>query len=126
MLVFKGRKPVRGGRRKIFVDSSALIDGRILNVAKTGFIDGDLIILRGVLRELQLLADNKDPERRLRGRTGLENASALERTLEVNTEIMDDGIEKAKVDDLLLVKAREYNGAVLTLDYNLIKVAETE
>lgn len=125
-LTFKRFRPTRSGKRKIFVDTSALIDGRILNVARTGFIDGDLVILRSVLRELQLLADGKDAEKRTRARTGLDNVSELERVIEVDTEIMDDGGRGMKVDDLLLEKAREYNGVVLTLDYNLIKVAEAE
>ena len=125
-LTFKRFRPTRSGKRKIFVDTSALIDGRILNVARTGFIDGDLVVLRSVLRELQLLADGKDAEKRTRARTGLDNVSELERVIEVDTEIMDDDGRGMKVDDLLLEKAREYNGVVLTLDYNLIKVAEAE
>ena len=125
-LTFKRFSPARSGKRKIFVDTSALIDGRILNVARTGFVDGDLVILRSVLRELQLLADGKDAEKRSRARAGLDNVSELERVIEINTEIMDDGGRGMKVDDLLLEKAREYNGVVLTLDYNLIKVAEAE
>lgn len=125
-LTFKRFRPTRSGKRKIFVDTSALIDGRILNVARTGFIDGDLVVLRSVLRELQLLADGKDAEKRTRARAGLDNVSELERVIEVDTEIMDDDGRGMKVDDLLLEKAREYNGVVLTLDYNLIKVAEAE
>lgn len=125
-LTFKRFRPTRSGKRKIFVDTSALIDGRILNVARTGFIDGDLVVLRSVLRELQLLADGKDAEKRARARAGLDNVSELERVIEVDTEIMDDDGRGMKVDDLLLEKAREYNGVVLTLDYNLIKVAEAE
>ena len=125
-LVMRRRVPSRTGRRKIFVDTSVLIDGRIVNIARTGFIDGDLIILKSVLRELQLLADGKDSERRTRARAGLDNVAELERVIEVNTEIVDDGGEGQKVDDLLLRKAHEEGGMVLTLDYNLIKVAEAE
>lgn len=125
-LVFKKHATLRTGKRKVFVDTSALIDGRIVNVARTGFLDGDLIILKSVLRELQLLADGKDNEKRMRARQGLDNVAELERVIEVNTEIMDDGEDPRKVDDLLLKFAREYGGVVLTLDYNLIKVAEAE
>ena len=125
-LVFKKHAPVRVGRRKVFVDTSALIDGRIVNVARTGFLDGDLIILKSVLRELQLLADSNDAEKRTRARSGLDNVAELERVIEVNTEILDDGEDPKKVDDALLKFAREYSGMVLTLDYNLIKVAEAE
>lgn len=125
-LLLKKHTNVRTGRRKVFVDTSALIDGRIVNVARTGFLDGDLIIPRSVLRELQLLADGKDTEKRVRARAGLDNVAELERVVEINTEIMDDGDDYKKVDDALLKYAKEYNGLVLTLDYNLIKVAEAE
>ena len=125
-LTIKKPRAVRGGTRKIYVDTSVLIDGRILNVAKTGFIDGDLIILKNVLRELQLLADGKDSEKRSRARAGLENVAELERVIEVNTEIVDSGEVFKKVDDELLKLAKENKGVVLTIDYNLIKVAEAE
>ena len=125
-LVVKKYKPTRNGIRRIYVDTSALIDGRILNVARTGFIDGDLIILKSVLRELQLLADGKDSEKRTRARNGLSNVSELERIVEVNTEIVDDGEGNKKVDDELLKLAKANHGAILTIDYNLIKVAEAE
>ena len=125
-MTLKKHLPTRSGYRKIYVDTSALIDGRILNVAKTGFIDGDLIILKSVLRELQLLADGKDNEKRSRARIGLENVSELERIVEVNTEIVDDGENPNGVDNRLLEYAKKNRGAILTLDYNLIKVAEAE
>ena len=119
-------KPIFNNKRKIYVDTSVLIDGRILNVARSGFIDGDLIILKSVLRELQLLADGKDSEKRNRARAGLTVAAELERVIEVNTEILDDNEPRKKVDDLLLHFAKETKGCVLTLDYNLIKVAAAE
>lgn len=125
-LTVRKRRPTRSGARKIYVDTSVLIDGRILNVARTGFIDGDLIVLKSVLRELQLLADGKDNEKRNRARAGLNNVAELERVIEVNTEIVDDGDGKKKVDEELLKYAKENKGAVMTIDYNLIKVAEAE
>ncbi|MBR3131833.1 TRAM domain-containing protein [Candidatus Saccharibacteria bacterium] len=126
VLVLRKYKPMRSGMRKIYIDTSVLIDGRILNVARTGFIDGNLIVLKSVLRELQLLADGKDGDKRSRARTGLNNVAELERVIEVNTEILDDGEGNKKVDEELLKFAKENKGAVLTLDYNLIKVAEAE
>lgn len=125
-ILAKNRLQIKTSRRKIYVDTSALIDGRILNIAKTGFLDGDLIILKSVLLELQLLADGKDAEKRKRARAGLEIVSELERVVEINTMIIDDGEERKKVDDELLRFAKENKGAILTLDYNLIKVAEAE
>lgn len=125
-LVLKNRSPLRSGRRKIYIDTSALIDGRILNVARSGFLDGDIVVLKSVLRELQLLADGKDSEKRSRARAGLEVVLELERVVNLNTEIYDDGEGRKKVDDELLRFAKENKGAVLTVDYNLIKVAEAE
>ncbi|MBQ3413640.1 hypothetical protein IJH33_02200 [Candidatus Saccharibacteria bacterium] len=126
VLTFRKVKPGRSGRRKVYVDTSALIDGRILNVARTGFIDGDLIILKSVLLELQLIADSKDSEKRTRARAGLDVVSELERVVEVNVEVVDDTGGLKKVDEELLKYARENRGAILTIDYNLIKVAEAE
>lgn len=126
VLLLKEHTPARTGKRKIFVDTSALIDGRIVNVVRTGFLDGDLIILKSVLRELQLLADGKDAEKRSRARMGLDNVAELERVVEINTEVLDDGEGMIKVDDALLKYAKKYSGMVFTLDYNLIKVAEAE
>lgn len=125
-LVFAKNKPLRSGRRRIYVDTSALIDGRILNIARTGFIDGDLIILKDVLLELQLLADGKDSEKRARARAGLEVASELERVVNINTEIVEEKTDSRKVDEILLKLAKANKAAILTIDYNLIKVAEAE
>lgn len=125
-IMIKKYRPIRSGNRKIYVDTSVLIDGRILNIARTGFIDGNLIILKSVLRELQLLADGKDNEKRSRARAGLSNVAELERIIEVNTEIFDDGDDIKKVDEQLLKLAKENKGAVMTIDFNLIKVAEAE
>lgn len=125
-LVFRGRKPVRGGLRKIYVDTSALIDGRIVEIARTGFIDGELIIPKTVLLELQLLADSKDADKRSRARAGLDYVAELERVIEVDTEVIDNTGGLKKVDEELLRLAKENKGAILTMDYNLIKVADAE
>lgn len=115
------------GHRKLFVDTSALIDGRVLEVAKTGFMSDDFIIPRSVTRELQLLADGKDSEKRKRARDGLSAINALERVVYFTTEIFDDDeLGKMPVDERLLTLAREHHGMILTCDYNLCKVAATE
>jgi len=125
-LTFVKHKPGRNNRRLIYVDTSVLIDGRILNVARTGFIDGELIILKDVLLELQLLADSRDSEKRTRGRMGLETASELERIENINTEVVDEKTDSKKVDEILLKLAKTNRAAILTIDYNLIKIAEAE
>lgn len=111
---------------KIFVDTSTLIDGRILGVAKTGFITADLIIPRSVLRELQLLADGSDNEKRERARFGLDIVRELERVVEVNVDIFADPLDRTPVDNRLIDLAKEYKGSIMTNDYNLNKVATAE
>ncbi len=128
LLLLKSNKKLKNGngRRKVYVDTSVLIDGRITNIAKTGFIGDEMLILKSVLKELQLLADGKDSEKRNRARAGLETASELERIVYFNTEIIDDGEGNKIVDEQLLKYAKENHGMILTLDYNLIKRATAE
>ncbi len=117
-----GQKP----RRKVFVDTSTLMDGRILAVAKTGFLGDELLIPRSVIREMQLLADGSDAEKRARARFGLDVANELERVELAQVEIFPDDTKRVKVDERLLELARENRGIILTNDFNLIKVAATE
>lgn len=116
----------RRQRRKVYVDTSALIDGRILSIAQTGFISDDLIIPRSVIRELQLLADGKDSEKRRLARFGMDIASELERVVYCNVEILQDPLDRTLVDERLIELAKSNHGAILTNDYNLGKVATTE
>lgn len=115
-----------GQKRKIYVDTSALIDGRILEIAKTGFIGDNLIIPRSVIRELQLLADGKDAEKRSRARFGLDVVNELERVVYCDTTILQDPLDRTLVDDRLIELAKENHGAICTVDFNLGKVAATE
>jgi uncharacterized protein YacL len=111
----------------IFVDTSVLIDGRIIAVAQSGFISGKLLIPRSVIGELQFLADNADPEKRSRARHGLDVVSILQATILVKTEIFQDGSRaKNGVDEQLLMLAKKHNGSICTIDYNLNKVAQVE
>ncbi len=113
-------------KRKVYVDTSALMDPRLLAVAQTGFIGDDIIIPRSVTRELQLLADGKDSEKRLRARAGLERVRELERVVYFDTTILSDDLNHVQVDNRLLELAKANHGLILTNDYNLQKVAETE
>lgn len=127
-LVFRAVRGTKNnsGKRKIYVDTSALMDGRILSIARTGFISDDLIIPRSAIRELQLLADGKDSEKRMRARMGMENANELERVVFCNTEILEDALDRTPVDERLIQLAKENKGLIFTCDFNLQKVAETE
>lgn len=120
------KAPKNNGKRKVFVDTSALMDGRILNVARTGFFSDNLIIPRSVIREMQLLADGKDSEKRARARAGMDVANELERIVFFDTEILQDELDRTPVDERLIQLAKENNGVILTCDYNLGKVAATE
>ncbi len=125
-LAIKKYKPLKNNRRKIYVDTSALIDGKIVNLARTGFLSEDVVILKDVLLELQLLADSKDSSKRSRARVGLDAVSELERVPEIDARIVDEKTGLKKVDEILLKVAKDNDGEILTMDYNLIKVAEAE
>lgn len=110
----------------IFVDTSALIDGRVVSIAATGFFhDTELVIPRSVIAELQLLADGSDNEKRARARHGLDIVSELQGLSGVRVRIHSDGLSR-DVDGRLLELAKRYRGAVCTIDYNLNKVAQVE
>ena len=123
------RKPLsKKAGRPIFVDTSVLIDGRIIAVAKSGFIGTDtLYIPRSVIGELQYLADNADTEKRTRARHGLDIVTELQAMPGVKVEIFQDGSRAEEgVDERLLKLAKQHNGVVCTIDYNLNKVAQVE
>ena len=122
----KAKNLSRKARRKVFVDTSALIDGRILSVARTGFIGDELLIPRSVVRELQLLADGADSEKRMRARYGLDIINELERIDNLEVRVHPDAAGHVSVDERLLELAKANSGLIMTNDYNLSKVAQTE
>ena len=122
----KAKNLNRKARRRIFVDTSTLIDGRILSVARAGFIGDELLIPRSVVRELQLLADGSDSEKRMRARFGLDVINELERIENVEARVFPDIPGHVRVDERLIELAKDNNGLIMTNDYNLSKVAKTE
>lgn len=128
IFIKNSQKPFLGTnqKRKLYVDTSALMDPRFVSVAKTGFISDDLIIPRSVINELQLLADGKDHDKRMRARAGLDSVRELERVVFFNLTILDDALDRTPVDNRLLELARSGRSAIITNDYNLKKVAATE
>ena len=113
--------------KPIFVDTSVLIDGRIIAVAQSGFISGTLSIPRSVIGELQFLADHADAEKRSRARHGLDVVTELQSMPGVKVEIFQDGSRAEEgVDERLLKLAKKYQGSICTIDYNLNKVAQVE
>lgn len=104
------------------VDTSALIDGRILDLIGTGFLSGDLLVHTAVLRELQAIADTSDPRRRALGRRGLDALAELKHSGAVDVHLVEEGgVED--VDSTLVALARERGASLLTTDANLGKVA---
>jgi len=113
--------------RTVLLDTSVIIDGRIADIASTGFLPGTLLIPRFVLNELQYVADSPDGLRRQRGRRGMEVLSNLQKDPNVMVRISDidvDGVRE--VDSKLVVLGRQLKCPVLTNDYNLNKVAELQ
>src|SRR5664280_1842639 len=120
-------EPPRANEPQVAVDTSAIIDGRIADIAEAGFLQGTLVVSRVVLDELQRIADNADTLRRNRGRRGLEILSRLQKDARVNVEIVEDTFpEIAEVDAKLVALARSRSGVILTNDFNLNRVAEIQ
>jgi uncharacterized protein YacL len=118
---------VHTGSPKV-IDTSVIIDGRILDICETGFLDGTLIVPRFVLRELQNIADSADVLRRAKGRRGLDIIKAMqEKVAKVFVMVVEDDYpEVREVDGKLLKLARDYGAKIITNDYNLNKVAQIE
>lgn len=113
--------------RAILVDTSVLMDGRIIRVAATGFMGGTLVVPRSVIGELQFLADHADADKRARARYGLDVVSELQNMENVDVELLQDGSKAEEgVDERLLTLAKRYNAVICTLDFNLNKVAVVE
>ena len=124
------KMPSRGkgeSERRVLVDTSAIIDGRIADIAKTGFLGATLIVPRFVLNELQFVSDSADSLRRQRGRRGLDVLGELQESKDINVVISDIDVEGVReVDDRLVLLGRQMNCPILTNDFNLNRVAELQ
>jgi uncharacterized protein YacL len=113
--------------RNILLDTSVIIDGRVADIAKTGFLPGTLLIPRFVLNELQYIADSPDGLRRQRGRRGMEVLAELQKLPNILIRISDIDVEGVReVDDKLIVLGKQLKSPVLTNDYNLNRIAELQ
>lgn len=106
------------------LDTSVVIDGRILDICRAGFLEGELIVPGFVLEELRHIADSSDPLKRNRGKRGLDVLNLLQKELEhpVRIENLEAG-DVGEVDDKLMTVAKRLGGSIITIDYNLNKVA---
>lgn len=106
------------------LDTSVIIDGRIVDICRSGFIEGELIIPSFVLEELRHIADSQDALKRNRGRRGLDVLNMIQKDLEYPVRIENVNVNSdAEVDSALLKLAQRLGGKVLTIDFNLNKVA---
>jgi len=122
-----GREGLKSSERSVLLDTSVIIDGRIADISRTGFIDGTMMIPRFVLAELQHIADSPDPLRRNRGRRGLEMLNKLQKESIVPIRITDLDVEDVReVDDKLIRLAKNLHCPIVTNDYNLNRVAELQ
>ena len=124
-----------GGDRKaddhrlsaVLLDTSVIIDGRILDIAKTGFVDLPLVILSSVLRELQMVADSADATRRRRGRRGLDVLTDMQKDASINLQVEEDEAPAGTEIDAHLVRtAKHKSWAIMTNDFNLNRIARLE
>lgn len=112
-------------KNSVLLDTSALIDGRIVEVVKSGFVPSQLIVPQFVIAELQLLADKADHTKRERARFGLSVIQDLQASRDVNISITSEDIpEETGVDEKLVKLALKRGSLLFTTDFNLLKVAE--
>jgi uncharacterized protein YacL len=123
--IFGGEKQSKKSYK--ILDTSVIIDGRIADIAETGFLDGLLVIPQFVLRELQLVADSADSLKRNRGRRGLDILQRLQKVTTVQIQIVEDDFPAVREVDLKLIElAKLYEGKIITNDFNLNKVAQLQ
>jgi uncharacterized protein YacL len=127
-LFFGGAADQKGHRLAgVLLDTSVIIDGRILDIAKTGFVDMPLIILSSVLRELQQVADSADATRRRRGRRGLEVLTDMQKEPSIPLQVVDDdATPDVEIDAHLVRTAKRKGWAIMTNDFNLNRIARLE
>jgi uncharacterized protein YacL len=127
-LFFGGARQEEGHRQSaVLLDTSVIIDGRILDIAKTGFVDMPLVILSSVLRELQMVADSADATRRRRGRRGLDVLTDMQKDPSINLQVEEDETSPGTEIDAHLVRtAKRKDWAIMTNDFNLNRIARLE
>ena len=118
----------KNSTRKVILDTCALIDGRIVELTKSGFVPDQLIIPNFIVHELQMLADGSDSQKRSRARYGLDVIKELQSIDNTNVIINEEfkGDTKMPTDDKLIVLSKQLHSPLYTTDYNLNKVAEIQ
>jgi uncharacterized protein YacL len=127
--LFFGRTREEKGHRldAVLLDTSVIIDGRIFDIAKTGFVDMPLIALSSVLRELQFVADSADATRRRRGRRGLDVLGEMQKDPSINLQVVEDDVSpNTEIDTHLVRTAKSKGWGIMTNDFNLNRIARLE
>ena len=122
----RGRQDASIGRERALLDTSVIIDGRIADVVKAGFIRGTLVVPRFILGELQHFADSSESTKRERGRRGLEMLQKMQKEATVHIELLDVDPAGAGADGKLVTLARDLKVPIMTNDYGLNRVAELQ
>jgi len=123
--LFSGERQPRKNYK--ILDTSVIIDGRIADICETGFVDGQLIIPQFVLRELQMIADSSVSLKRNRGRRGLDILQRMQKMGTISVQIVEDDFPAIRDVDMKLIElARQYEGKIVTNDFNLNKVAQLQ
>src|SRR5512142_544324 len=123
--IFGGEK--QGKKQFKILDTSVIIDGRIADIAETGFLDGVMVIPQFVLRELQLVADSADSLKRNRGRRGLDILQRIQKIASLQVQIVEDDYPAIREVDLKLIElAKQLEAKIITNDFNLNKVAQLQ
>ncbi len=127
LIVIRQTKPesIKSSKDRVaLVDSCALIDGRIVELAQAGFVPNNLVVPQFIISELQLLADGNDSQKRERARYGLEIIQRLQQLNGINVTLNQDPIVEEKLtDDKLVGLAQKLNAELFTTDFNLNQVA---
>lgn len=127
------RKPSSGKKitaqkfdKPIFLDTSAIIDGRLFDLIKLGVFDGNLILIESILTELKNIADSKDDIKKERGRRALRMLDDIKKQKNVKLIVLNEGDEDYPVDEKVIQYAKKHKGKIITCDFNLAKKAKIE
>ncbi len=125
--IINKRRLVKSSPVKKLLDTSVIIDGRVTDISRAGFLEGVVIVPKFVLQELQLISDSSDNMKRNKGRRGLDILNGLKKIDGLNITIVDKDYRDVRgVDEKLVVMAKEIGAKIITNDYNLNKIAEIQ
>jgi uncharacterized protein YacL len=118
-------RPARRVRHRIVIDTSTLMDGRVVELARTGFLQGELLVSKRVVGEMQTLADSGSSQKRERARLGLDVLQELQANESIQVKLVEGNVN-VPVDDELRTLATRYRAQLMTNDFNLAKVAQVD